>query len=586
MADSTAKKLDPAPAADGTAAVSSKVANRKKLGEMLVDKQLLRAGELAAAVKRAGHDKIPLGTYLVSEGLISDVDMAKVLAEQLEMEYEDLSRKVVSADVLKAMRPDVVREYSILPFARENGTLIIVTPDPQSVMKNEQLRQQLPAPYKLKLAARSHIEKVIDRFFGNGGKNVEAIARHLTKHPEGTPAAMNPELSFMQGQVSIDSLVDKMFEMAIRNDSSDIHLDPADGFIRLRERMDGVLHETADLEGEIHQSLMSKLKVLAGLDITEKRKPQDGRFRHKVAGRLVDVRLSTLPTIRGERAVMRILDKTKFKVRLEDIGMSDKMVQDIKHLLQHPHGILLVTGPTGSGKTTTVYSMLQYINEAEANIITVEDPVEYQFDIINQVQINTKSGLHFADLLRNILRQDPDIIMVGEIRDRETADTAIRAALTGHLVISTIHTNDSVSTVARLTDMGVEPFLIGSSVLAILSQRLVRLLCYHCKQEITIDAEYLKQLPPGAGKDEWLGKKAFESKGCEECRKTGYRGRTAITELFVPDDEVRRMITEGVTRGEIVKYIQTKGFKSMRQESLEKVWNGETSFTEIFKNTI
>ena len=580
MADAAVKSTD------SLHAVSNKVAKRKKLGEMLVDRGLLREGEVAAAIKRAEHEKVPLGTYLVSEGLITDIDMSKVLAEQLEMEYEDLSRKVVSADVLKSIRADIIREHSLLPFARENGVLIIVTADPQGVMKNDTIRQHLPAPYKLKVAARSLIEKVIDRFYGDGGKSVEAIARHLTKHPEGTPAAMNPELSFMQGQVSIDTLVDKLFELAIRNDSSDIHVDPADGFIRIRERMDGVLHETADIEGDVHQSLLSKLKVLAGLDITEKRKPQDGRFRHKIKGRLIDVRLSTLPTIRGERAVMRILDKTKFKVRLEDIGMNTQMVQDLKNLLHHPHGILLVTGPTGSGKTTTVYSMLSYINEAESNIITVEDPVEYQFDIINQVQIAPKAGLHFADLLRNILRQDPDVIMVGEIRDRETADTAIRSALTGHLVISTIHTNDSVSTVARLTDMGVEPFLIGSSVLAILSQRLVRLLCYHCKKEVEVTAEYLKKLPPGTANTEWIGKKVFDAHGCDECRKTGYRGRTAIAELFVPDDEVRRMITDGVTRGEIVKYIQTLGFKSMRQESLEKVWNGETSFSEIFKNTI
>jgi len=444
----------------------------------------------------------------------------------------------------------------------------------------------LPAPYKFRIGARAQIEKAIDRLYGSTSKHVEAIARHLVQNPEGAPAALNAELNFMSGLVSIDTLLDRMLEMAIRNDSSDIHLDPADGYMRLRERMDGVLHETADLDIGIHQSLLSKLKVLANLDITEKRKPQDGRFRYKVGSRIIDVRLSTLPTIRGERAVLRILDKSKFKVKLEDTGLTLTMVEQIKSLLAHPHGILLVTGPTGSGKTTTVYSMLSHINDSETNIITVEDPVEYQFDIINQVQIAPKAGLNFAELLRNILRQDPDVIMVGEIRDKETADTAIRAALTGHLVISTIHTNDSVSTVARLIDMGVEAFLIASSVLAVLSQRLVRLLCQDCRQEVTLTPEHLHKLPPGLVDPTWVGRTVYEPKGCDQCRNTGYRGRTAIAELFVPDDTIRHLITENASRAEILKHIATNGFKTMRQVSLEKVFSGSTSFDEIVRNTI
>ncbi len=553
---------------------------------MLVERGLLRQGEVDAAVKRAEHEQVPLGTYLIGEGLITDLELAKVLAEQLEIEFEDLSRKMVSTDVLKAIRPDIIREHTLLPFARENGTLIVVTPDPQAVQRNDLLRSQIPAPYKLRIAARCQIVRAIDRHYGAPTHHVGAIARHLVKFPDGAPAALNPDLSFMSGAVTIDSLLDKILEMALRNDSSDIHIDPAEGFVRLRERMDGVLHETSEMDEAVHTSLISKLKVLASLDITEKRKPQDGRFRYRVCGRLVDVRLSTLPTIRGERAVLRILDKTKFKIRLEDIGMESAMVEELKRLLHHPHGILLVTGPTGSGKTTTVYSMLSHINESESNIITVEDPVEYQFDIINQVQINPKAGLNFADLLRNILRQDPDIIMVGEIRDKETADTAIRSALTGHLVISTIHTNDSVSTVPRLIDMGVEPFLIASSVLAILSQRLVRLLCIHCRTEVEITEGMLRKLPAGVGDPSWIGRKVYEAAGCPECRNTGYRGRTAIAEIFVPDEEVRRMIAEQVPRGTILEHIRKNGFKTMRQESVEKVLAGMTSFAEIFRNTI
>ncbi len=570
----------------GAATVGERVVRRKRLGDMLVERGLLRPAELASAVRRAEHDKVPIGSHLVSEGLITDTDLARVLAEQLEIEFEDLSRKVVSADVLKSIRPEIVREHTLLPFAREDGTLIVVTPDPQLIQRSDSVRSQIPQPFKLRIGARSQIEKVIDRLYGAPTRQLESIARHLAKNPEGTPAALNPELNFMSGMVTIDALLDRMLDMALRNDSSDIHIDPADGFIRLRERMDGVLHETADLDEAIHQSLISKLKVLASLDITEKRKPQDGRFRYRVAGRLVDVRLSTLPTIRGERAVLRILDKTKFRVRLDEIGLEPGMVEEIRRLLQHPHGILLVTGPTGSGKTTTVYSMLSFVNESESNIITVEDPVEYQFDIINQVQINPKAGLNFADLLRNILRQDPDIIMVGEIRDKETADTAIRSALTGHLVISTIHTNDSISTIARLIDMGIEPFLIASSVLAILSQRLVRLLCYHCKKEVEITESTLKQLPPGMADPSWLGRKIFEPAGCSECRNTGFRGRTAIAEILVPDEEVRRMVAEQAPRATLLEHIRKHGFKTMRLEGLDKVFSGATSFSEILRNTI
>ncbi len=563
-----------------------KVSGRKKLGELLVDRGLLSPVDLEQHVRRAEHQKVPLGQFLVAEGLITDVDLAKVLAIQSEIPFFDLSNQPVSADALKAIPEDIVRQHKILPIGRENGALVVVVEDAKIILQNDIVRNMLPAQFRIRLGAQSQIEKAIDRFFGTQRKTVEQLARYLAQNPDGSVSGANSSFSAVHGQISIDSLLEKLFEMALRNDSSDIHVDPAEGFIRIRERIDGVLQETSDLDAGIHQSLMSKLKVLAGLDITEKRKPQDGRFRFKVANRVVDVRLSTLPTIRGERAVLRILDKSKFKVKIDDIGISTEMGEKIKGLLGHPHGIILVTGPTGSGKTTTVYAMLQEINEADSNIITVEDPVEYQFDIINQVQIQPKAGLNFADLLRNILRQDPDVIMVGEVRDKETADTAIRAALTGHLVISTIHTNDSISTVHRLMDMGVESFLIGSSVLAILSQRLVRLLCKFCRQEEVISEEVFKKLPPGLGDASFVGRKWFKPVGCEECRNTGYRGRSAIAEIFIPDEEMRKAITDRVSRTEIVRYIEQHGFKSMRQEAMERVWSGDTSIDEVIRNTI
>jgi type IV pilus assembly protein PilB len=564
----------------------NRASGRKRLGELLVEMGLIQEAELDQHVRRAEHMGSPLGQFLVNEGLINDVDLARALATQAEIPFHDLSKQLIPAEVLSALPEELMRQHKILPVGREEGALVLVVEDPRIILQNDVVRTLLPTPFRIRFGARSQIEKTIDRLFGTQRKAVESIAKYLAQNPDGAVGATGSSIGAVYGQVTIDSLLERLFEMALRNDSSDIHVDMADGFIRVRERIDGVLQETSDLDAGIHQSLISKLKVFGGLDITEKRKPQDGRFRFKVANRMVDVRLSTLPTIRGERAVLRILDKSKFKVKIDDIGINPEMAAKMKELLNHPHGIILVTGPTGSGKTTTVYAMLTHINEAESNIITVEDPVEYQFDIINQVQINPKAGLNFADLLKNILRQDPDVIMVGEIRDKETADTAIRAALTGHLVISTIHTNDSVSTVHRLMDMGVEPFLIGSSVLAIISQRLVRLLCRFCRTEETITEGVLCTLPPGLGHADWIGRKWFKPLGCEECRNTGYRGRSAIAELFVPDEEMRKAITDRVSRTEIMRYIEKQGFKTMRQEAMMRVWSGDTSIDEIIRNTI
>lgn len=564
----------------------SKVSSRKKIGELLVELGSIRAADLDEHLRRAQHAKVLLGQFLVSEGVISDVDLAKALSQQMELEFRDLSKQVISTSVLSSIPEDLIRQHRVLPIGKEDGALVVVAEDPKLILQSDVLKKAIPAPFKICLSARSQIDKAIDRFFGTQRKAIEKLAGSIAKSPESSSTGAVGAQVGVFGQATIDSLLEKIFEMALRNESSDIHMDPADGFLRIRERIDGILQETSELDAGIHQSLISKLKVLAGLDITEKRKPQDGGFRYKVASRMIDVRLATLPTIRGERAVLRILDKSKFRVKIDDIGIQSEMSESIKTLLNQPHGIILVTGPTGSGKTTTVYAMLSEINEAGSNIITVEDPVEYQFDIINQVQINPKAGLHFADLLRNILRHDPDVIMVGEVRDKETADTAIRAALTGHLVISTIHTNDSVSTVHRLMDMGVEPFLIGSSVLAIMSQRLVRSLCPFCKQEQEVTPEVLSTLPSNLADASWIGRRWFKASGCDECRQTGYRGRFAIAELFVPDEEMRRAITDRVSKTEILQYIEKKGFKPMRREALEKVWSGETSIEEIIRNTI
>jgi general secretion pathway protein E len=389
---------------------------------------------------------------------------------------------------------------------------------------------------------------------------------------------LGDHLNISSSAASVEPLVNKLISLALSRRSSDLHLDPATDFLRIRERIDGVLVETHRLDIAIHQSLISRLKVMAELDITEKRQPQDGSFQYKLGDKIIDVRLSTLPTARGERAVLRLLDKSVLKVELSALGFETGTANQIAQLLQLPHGMILVTGPTGSGKTTSVYAMLSQINEIGSNIITVEDPIEYQFEMINQVEVQVKAGLGFAQILRNILRQDPDVIMVGEIRDRETADTAVRAALTGHLMISTLHTNDSVGAIDRLADMGIERFLLSSSLSAVISQRLLRVLCNDCKQRTVSNSPLLPK-----------NTEIFEASpgGCDSCHRTGYLGRTVIAELLVIDEPIRRAIVDQKPAFEILQDLRSCGtFRSLRETALLKVVSGITSLDEAIKSTL
>ncbi|MBF0299929.1 MAG: type II/IV secretion system protein [Oligoflexia bacterium] len=379
---------------------------------------------------------------------------------------------------------------------------------------------------------------------------------------------------------SITVIINKIIERAITQGSSDIHIEPDDDKLRVRERIDGILHEKEIFPMDFHPMIISKIKVLASLDIAEKRVSQDGRFNYGYAGKVVDFRVSTLPTVKGEKAVLRLLDKGNLKINLEELGMNEKTIKDIKNALIQPYGIILVTGPTGSGKTTTVYSMLNCINDLERNIITVEDPVEYRFPIVNQVQVNTKVGLTFPVVLRTILRQDPDVIMIGEIRDKETADIAIRAALTGHLVISTLHTNDSLKTIDRLVDIGIEPYIITSSLLAIVAQRLARRVCHHCKVKEDRQ-EKLDLIPIDKAKLEVFKGRIYKSIGCEKCFNTGYSGRIALYEMLIPNAKIGRAIKDRVSTEELYTIATQSGFKTIQDNAFESLFNGDTTIEEI-----
>lgn len=562
----------------------------KKLGEILVEMNLLSEEQVEQAVQRGVTKRMRLGDLLVSEGVLSAVDLARALANQYELEYLDTATVALNSEASKIIPEKLARSFLLLPIEAKNGTVTIATYDPIQLVRLDNLKKFVTDKIILKVSTKAQIEEGLDKVYAYEN-TVDKIVKHLAKKAEDRKVAPTPTLINVKSGINetkdstptIEGLVNKFIERAIIDRASDIHIDPAEETVRVRIRIDGVLHELHQYPPELHSSVVSRLKVLAQLDISEKRNPQDGRFQHSAKDKSIDVRVSTLPTVRGEKIVLRLLDKEKMKGNLSQIGMSVEVENEMKSLLQRPYGMIFITGPTGSGKTTTLYSMLNQLNGIEKNIITVEDPVEYKFDVINQVQVNEKAGLNFAGLLRNILRQDPDVLMIGEVRDQETADIAIRAALTGHLVLSTLHTNDAVSTPNRLVDMGVEPFLISSAMVAVLAQRLVRVLCTHCREKVSITEEDVKMLGTTALP---VGTPIYGPVGCDHCLQSGYQNRIAIFELFLIDDQVRRMIVERKSESDISQYIAENGFINMRQDGIYKIAAGITSVEEVLKATL
>ena len=562
------------------------LASHRKFGDVLLDMKLLTTEEIDAAVARGSIKKMRLGDLLISEGLITPIDLAKVLAAQYELEFLDLDTIALKAELSKIVPEKLARNFLLVPVEFKDGVITLATHDPIQLIKLENLKSRLPGQILLKVSPKSQIESALNRVYTTD-QSVDKIVKHLAKRQVEKKPPSNViaggMANFKDAAPSIESLVNKFIERAIIDRASDIHIDPAEEKVRVRIRIDGILHELYSFPLELQLSVASRIKVLAHLDISEKRHPQDGGFHHPHGPRPIDIRVSTLPTVHGEKIVLRLLDKNKMKGTLAQIGMGSEIVEEIQGLLHRPYGIMLITGPTGSGKTTTLYSMLNQINGIEKNIITVEDPVEYKFDVINQVQVNEKAGLSFADLLRNILRQDPDVVMIGEVRDQETADIAVRAALTGHLVLSTIHTNDAVSTPTRLIDMGIEPFLLTSALSAVLAQRLVRVLCNHCKKKVPLTEEDRRLLGTTALE---AGTLVFEPSGCEKCLHSGYQNRIALFELMVVDEFVRRAIIERKPDDEIYKYLAQNGFVNMRQDGVCKIAAGITSVEEVLKATL
>lgn len=522
-----------------------------------------------------------LGEILIKMGVINHVILAKALSAQFGIELkEKINKEEVLDEITKIFPPYILKDSGFIVLKEPNSEYVsIVLSDPEKSYLISDLQKKFKKVLKLFIAPSDEIERVINEIYGFG--DTMEVSREVEKAEEifSSDEIIETTRDILEekGEAPIIRFVNALFFQAVKRRASDIHIEPAETETVVRMRIDGVLHEVIRVNKVLHEPIVSRVKVISRLDIAEKRLPQDGKIKLKVAGKDIDVRVSTLPTVFGERVSLRILDRTATILKIEELGMEEDIIQKIKNLVKRTYGMILITGPTGSGKTTTLYACLSEINSREINIITIEDPIEYQLKGINQIQVNPKVGLTFATGLRSILRQDPDVVMVGEIRDGETASIAIHAALTGHLVLSTLHTNDAPSAITRLIDMGIEPYLISSAVFATLAQRLVRKICEKCKKKYKPDTMELEVLSIPSGELDF----AFRGTGCDECFGTGYKGRIGIFELFVIDDEIRELINQKSDSVKLKNAAISKGMRTLREDGILKIKKGITTIQEV-----
>lgn len=555
------------------------------LGELLVEAGVISEQQLKMALDRQKLTGERLGKILIEKNYVSEQTILDVLEKQLGVKQVSLFDRPLNPVVVKKIPESVARRYGAIAVSQEGNKLYVAMSDPLNVFAIDDLKMITGMEIEPLLALEDEINQAINRYY-RLEESVSQVLGDIATDDRVSESDYKQlqDIENIEDDAPIIRLVNTIISRAVRERASDIHIEPMENNLRVRFRIDGVLHEVMSLPRNAQNAVISRVKIMANMDIAEHRLPQDGRIEVSAGGRNVDLRVSVLPTIFGEKVVIRILDKSNFILQLPELGFSDDVRAQIERLIKKPNGMLLVTGPTGSGKTTTLYALLSRLNRPEENIITVEDPVEYRLDGINQVQVNPKIGLTFAEGLRAILRQDPNIIMVGEIRDRETADIAVRAALTGHLVLSTLHTNDAAGALARLVDMGVEPFLIASSVLAVTAQRLVRKICPNCKEPYRPGPDdpvrLLLNLPP----DENIT--LYRGRGCGQCNNTGYYGRVAIHELMLMNGEIRRLVNQRASRDEIKEAAIRSGMRTLFQDGVRRVMAGETTVEEILKHAL
>ncbi|MEE8602958.1 GspE/PulE family protein [Euzebya tangerina] len=556
------------------------MARTRNLSDVLLEEELISADDLEKARHEAQRRGRSLGRVLIDLGMFTEAGLVKALAIHLGLEFVELEGVDIDHVAASKIPEHIARRYCVFPFGyTDDGDLKVAMADPSNVIALDDIRTICDAEIQPVVASRADITAQLDKFGGMGGDSMDALAGDLQLQEDDDLEDLDDAGI---DDAPIVKFVNALISQAVGDRASDIHIEPTETEVRVRYRIDGVLHEITSQTRKIHAGVVSRLKIMADLDIAERRIPQDGRISLMLGKKKIDLRVSTLPTVYGEKVVMRILDKSSIMLDLTDLGFTDHNYEMFSASFRKPYGLILVTGPTGSGKSTSLYATLNKISKPEINIVTTEDPVEYRLPGISQVQVNKKAGLTFEAALRSILRQDPDVILVGEMRDHETAQIGLEAALTGHLVLSTLHTNDAPSAVTRLTEMGIDPFLVSSAADCVLAQRLARRLCSKCKTEyraelaelqaagLPVTEDDLDRFPP-----------LMRAVGCAHCGGTGYRGRLAIHEVMQVSEEIERLIVTGASTDEIAKTAQAQGMRTLREDGLHKVVQGITTLEEI-----
>jgi len=563
-------------------------AGRKARGEILLAQGFVTKEQLEQGLKEQKRRGGALGKILVALGFIQDKQLLRALGAQAGMPIVHLKSVEIPGEVINMVSASIAQVYKIVPTEFNNGSLTVAMADPLNVNALDDLRFMLNIEVRGAVSNEDDVDEALRKYYGTSTESVQSL---ISEFEDSTLIEGDLEdgdlseqsLEEIANAVPVVKFLNLILLQAIKDQASDIHFEPFESEFRIRYRIDGVLYEMTPPPKQLALALTSRVKVMAEMDIAERRLPQDSRIKLSLSGRPVELRVATLPTMFGESTVMRILDRTVMDLDLERVGMTETELEMFRTLLKLPHGIILVTGPTGSGKTTTLYSGLNEANNVGIKIITCEDPVEYDIDGIIQVEINPDVGLSFASSLRSILRQDPDMILVGEIRDLETASIAIEASLTGHVVFSTLHTNDSPSTITRMVDMGVEPYLLTATVESIISQRLVRRICTDCKEEYEPSEQELMEL--NLTQDQVMSRTFYYGKGCPKCNSTGYKGRTAIYEIMMMGDEVRDYILQDASTQTIREVARANGMNSLRDAGLIKIYDGITTIEEVVKAT-
>jgi type IV pilus assembly protein PilB len=567
----------------------------KNLGEILLENGVITAAQLEEALEKQRTTREFLGRTLVSLGYATEQDIVNALGIQQGMEQVNLSQMSIDSEVLNMVTPDIAQFYNIIPIRKTDNILTIAMADPLAINTIDDLKVIIGCEIEGAVSTQGEIAAAIEKHYGYQEESASALINELFADVEkvmdesiasGTREVIadTGNLFALAHEAPVIKLINLVILQAIQSRASDLHFEPFEEDYQVRQRVDGVLYTISTPPKHLSVAVSSRLKVMSNLDIAERRLPQDGRIQLSLGGKDIDLRISFLPTMFGESIVIRILDRSAVMIDLNGLGLEEDQLTEVMELIERPNGIILVTGPTGSGKTTTLYACLNEINDPQYKIITTEDPVEYQVEGIVQVNINEKVGLTFARCLRSILRQDPDICMVGEVRDKETADLAVEASLTGHLVFSTLHTNDAPSTITRLIDMDVEPFLLTSTIEAVIAQRLVRKLCLFCRQEYEPTDEELQSVE--MTREQITGHKIYKAAGCKECKHIGYKGRTGMYELMTFSEEMRDLVLQRCATGELREAAFRAGMHMLRESGIKKILAGITTIEEVLSETM